>query len=322
MNIRNGLPTMTTGLFLARSAGIRRGKRGPGVRTRNRAFGRELSAPAVPPGGHPSRRRPSQGAEGGVRAKTLAAKAKGMAAAAACLAGAIVMLDGAPARAVTPGEVASAVQTAYDAYQKLFGHQLSLDDATNQIVNAISSAKTEIEAHIDQVTVADVQACARSAISDLADINAMNQVTLQAFARDATNCAERAVAQLGAVSSGAPVDELGFALNTIAPIALFARTDAGFTVDTLRSDVITGDQLVVSRLDPPCHATPLWGDAEPGGPVEVQLNCFGYNRTGFDYVDVRIKRGQPLPAFNYTQARDDAMQFTSYPIAQVALSTL
>jgi hypothetical protein len=103
---------------------------------------------------------------------------------------------------------------------------------------------------------------AHSAISDLADINAMNQVTLQAFARDATNCAERAVAQLGAVSSGAPVDELGFVLNTIAPIALFARTDAGFTVATLRSDVITGDQLVVSRLDPPCHATPLWGAAD------------------------------------------------------------
>lgn len=237
----------------------------------------------------------------------------------------VVLAGGQPARAVTPVEVVSAIKTAYDAYQKFFGNQLTLESATATIINAINSAKTEIEAHIDQVTVATVQACARSAVTDLADIRSLTPDNVQAFARDATSCADLATAQLSAVNPGAAVDQLGFALNTVGPIALLARAYAGLTTSILRSGLTAGNNTVISRLEPSCSATPLWGDADPGPGavlVEVQLNCWGYNRVGNDWTTIRARRGQPLPPFDYTAARNDAMQFTSYPVARAALPEL
>jgi len=237
----------------------------------------------------------------------------------------LVVTGAQPAHAVTPAEVVSAIKTAYDAYQKFFGKQLTLESATAAIINAINSAKTEIEAHIDQVTVATVRACTRSAVTDLADIRILTPDNVQAFARDATNCADLAAAQLSAVSGSAAVDQLGFALNTVGPIALLARAYAGLSTSILRSDLVAGNNVVISRLEPSCSATALWGDADPGPGavmVDVQLNCWGYNRVGYDWTTIRARRGQPLPAFDYTNARTDAMQFTSYPVAKAALPEL
>lgn len=229
-----------------------------------------------------------------------------------------------PAHAVAPGDVVSAGKTAYEVFQKLFGNQLTLEQATDQIVAAIGQARSDIETHIDQIAVAEVQACSRAAVGDLVDIDvlAMDQASLISYAWDASECAERAVSQVSQVEAGAPVDQFGYILNAVAPIALYARTAAGLSVDTLRADVISGNQTVVSRLTPSCTATPLWADAEPGGPVEVQLTCFGYNRNGFDWVYAYLRRDNPLPTFDYTTAIEDATQYTSRPFAEAALVTV
>ncbi|HEY8983614.1 MAG TPA: hypothetical protein VIU15_29055 [Streptomyces sp.] len=220
------------------------------------------------------------------------------------------------------------VKQAYDAYQKFFGHTLTLDEATTRIENAITAAKTEILNEVDAVATADVQACARSAVIEVADIRRLSPDSLQAFAMAATSCATLAQSDISNVSQLASVNQLGLALNTVGPIALFARTYAGLSTGLLRQTLVSANQTVVTRLTPSCFATPLWGDAEPGArSVEAQLQCTAFNgNTGLDWVVVRgLRYGQalpPLPASTYAYATTQAMRATSYESSTAALPEL
>jgi hypothetical protein len=80
------------------------------------------------------------------------------------------------------------------------------------------------------VAVASVQACAESTVIDFADIDLMTTDSLQAFASNATACATQAQSLIPAVTgSPAAVDQAGFALNAVGPLALTARAKAGFS---------------------------------------------------------------------------------------------
>lgn len=236
-----------------------------------------------------------------------------------------------PARADTVSDFTGYlgyVKQAYDAYQKFFGNQLTLDEATTRIENAISVAKTEILNEVDAVATADVQACARSAVIEVADIRRLSPDNLQAFAMAATSCATLAQSDISNVSQLASVNQLGFALNTVGPIALFARTYAGLSTDLLRQTLVSANQTVVTRLTPHCFATPLWGDAEPGArSVEAQLQCTAFNgNAGLDWVTVTGLRYRqplpPLPASTYAYAASEAVRATSYVSSAAALPEL
>jgi hypothetical protein len=246
------------------------------------------------------------------------------------LSAALVALTPGPAaaspapRAVDPGTVIAAVKFAYEAYKQLSGGGLTLDQATQKIIDAVNGAKTEIITHIDEIAVAQVRSCARSAVIDLADIRAMSQDTLQAFARDTTACATLAEAQANAVQAKSAVDQLGYAINTVGPIALLARTRAGFSATLLRSTLVNANNTVIAKLTTSCHASPLWGDSPPGGNVEVMLECTVYpGHSGADWIIVPgLRRNRPLPTFDYTIPRAEAQRTTSYPLAQAALASL
>ncbi len=95
--------------------------------------------------------------------------------------------------------------------------------------------------------------------------------------------------------SGGPCGQQAFALQTID---------------------LAGNNTAVSKLAPSCHATPLWGDAEPGAPVEVILSCSSYHRPAhigrsFTYSNPN----GPSPVYDYTSARKTAMNNTSYNVA-------
>src|SRR3954452_17778682 len=83
---------------------------------------------------------------------------------AAVTATASLALPAKPANAVDPGTVAAAAQAAYSAYQKFVAHELTLQQATTQIINAIDAAKTQIIAHVDRLAAADARACTRAAV--------------------------------------------------------------------------------------------------------------------------------------------------------------
>jgi hypothetical protein len=224
-----------------------------------------------------------------------------------------------PAAAVTPGDVKDALTTAYDVYNKFFGHQLTLEQATAQIINAVNAAKAEILAHIDALAAGQVHGCARAAVIDLLDIGRLTPGEAQNFARDATACVTLAQADIN-VLTGSALDQVGFALNTVGPIALFARTYSGLTTPELTSTLVSANTNLVARLKPSCIAQWHWADATPQ-VVEVELFCDAYNgRQGIDFVLWHRKR--PNPPIDYTGAIHDAMVGTSYPVGVGALSQL
>ena len=141
-----------------------------------------------------------------------------------------------------------------------------------------------------------------------------------AFAMSTLDCVTLAKERIGSVDEQSGVNQLGYALNSVGPIALLARAHVGFETASLRATEIDAGNTLVTRLDPHCYPIPLWADAEPGGVVEVLLFCDAFNGTrGEDSVGVRIRRGDPLPPFDYSWAREVAMRGSSHELAVKAL---
>ena len=153
----------------------------------------------------------------------------------------LLLTSAPPVHAVGAAAIVTAVQTAYETYQKFGGGQLTLDEATTQIVTAIETAKTEIVAPLDLIAAAEVRACASSAVIDVADIRALSQDTVQAFARDATNCATLAEAFIDAAEDQGALDQLGFAVNAVGPVALLARASAGLSTPLWQATLVTAN---------------------------------------------------------------------------------
>jgi hypothetical protein len=149
--------------------------------------------------------------------------------------------------------IIAAAQAAYGLYKQFASSSMSVEEATRQILTAINSAKTEIISHIDQIATAQAKACARQAIIDFADIERFTPDTLQAFARDATGCVTLIDSLLGAVADKAAIDQLGFALDAVGPVALIARGRAGLSTQGLADTLVSSNTTVISKLAPSCR---------------------------------------------------------------------
>jgi hypothetical protein len=229
-----------------------------------------------------------------------------------------------PASATNPAAVIAVVQKLYDLYKKFTTHDLSLADATQQILAAIESAKTDIIAEIDRVAAAEARACASSAVIDVADIEAFSTDTLQAFARDTTQCVSLIDSLLGSVSDLGAVDELGFALNAVGPVALIARTRAGFSITLLSDTLRHANNTVITRLTPTCFVSP----EEPmeNGWWIIGVRCQAYNgAVGIAYPFGMYR--QPFPPLSsfpgeLAASQYDATSATSRAAATAALPLL
>lgn len=208
------------------------------------------------------------------------------------------------------------------------GGPSEIELAVQAIIAEIEASKTEIINHIDSIAASDVRACARHHVSELEDIDHFSQSTLQSWAQDATACAFLAESRLQSVTSRPAIDEIGFALNVIGPVALAARAKAGFSTTALMNVIESGNQTVMAKLTPACTFTPFWGDvpAPPGGSgsvtVEVFVRCTLYgNHTGTTYVWVTAQWGQPVTLHHsqYRPAVLYAERLTSRSIARIVL---
>lgn len=143
-----------------------------------------------------------------------------------------------------------------------------------------------------------------TAAINFADINALMSGNLQAFALATTGCVTPADSLIGALTDKAAIDEIGFAMNTVGPLALIARTKAGLTTPAFKSVLVAGENSIISALLPSCDTVNV---GDPGHPFFV-WDCTAYNGT-----EVQSK---PLAA-----AQDLATANTSRAVAQ-ALPTL
>jgi hypothetical protein len=216
-----------------------------------------------------------------------------------------------PANAADPVTVIAIIKQVYSLYQQFTssgGSGPTLAQAIQQITTAINNAQTAIISQIDLVATASVRSCAASTVIDFADINAFSPDNLQAFARDATSCVTQANSLLTVVADKAAVDQLGFAMNTVGPLALMARVKAGLTTPELRSVLVAGNNTLIAALLPACQREDLSG-GEPGAPRVYVWDCFAYN--GDEGMN-RQKIG----------AQDNATRRTSRAVAQAVLPQL
>jgi hypothetical protein len=240
---------------------------------------------------------------------------------AAPIALALVLLGAAPARAVDVAVIASVIKGAYDAYDQFLSGKLTLDDATDKIINTINSAKTEILSEIDKVQADHIASCTQHALIEYASIKSKTVDSLQAFASDATLCVTDAWGLNANESDLASVDQIGFALNVVGPLALSARAraygadDPGIPV--LLNTVIEANRNNLRRLTPNCHASR--GEVV-NGRQEVSYGCVAYNGDSDFSGLIFIGVGEPLPTnLDYSAQLTGAVAHTSYPISVAAL---
>jgi hypothetical protein len=208
----------------------------------------------------------------------------------------------APARAVTPAQVIAAIQAAYGAYKSFTQSNLSVQEATTQILAAINTAKIEIISHIDAVAAAQARACAQEAVIDFADFDRLTPDNKQAFALSTTSCVTLIDSLLTAVTDKAAADQLGFAIDSIGPIALIVRSRTGLSNTGLVPVLVHANQTIVSVLTPTCTSRIIEG--------RTQWTC-------------RVYAGHadgPEPSLALAQRLAAAR--TSRPLAQAVLPTL
>lgn len=241
---------------------------------------------------------------------------------AVCTVFGVTVTSAVPAAAVNPGVVIAAAQAIFTLYrQYAAGQGLSLDEATRRILAAIEAAKTDIIAEIGRVAAAEARACAHSAVIDVADIEAFSTDTLQAFARDTTQCTSLVDSLLGSVSDRGAVDQLGFALNAVGPIALLARSRAGFSTTLLSSTLRHANNTVITRLEPSCEST--LEEPMTDGWWIIGIRCTAHNGTigiAYPYGQYRVPI-PPASAFpdELATSQGYATAFTSRAAAMVVL---
>jgi hypothetical protein len=237
--------------------------------------------------------------------------------AAALAVGLAVPMGAQPVQAVEPATVITAIEAVYSAWQKFAkgGGGTTLDQAIQQIKQAILTAQSKIIDEINLVAVASVRGCAESAVINFNDIEQLSPDNLQAFALDATACVTQAQSLIPAITgTPAAVDQAGFALNAVGPLALAARARAGLSTPTLTSVLASGNTSLVSALVPSCVKDDLSG-GEPGVPHIHVWDCTAYNG---DQAEVVIG-GNPAAR---TTAENYAARNTSRAIAQAVLPQL
>src|SRR5690348_5964455 len=151
------------------------------------------------------------------------------------------------------GSYVGLVETAYNLFNQYVLDNKPVSDL-DRITAAIAHSQTVIVAQIDAMAAADVRHCTLTAVEQFENIKTMTVDTLQSFARDSVDYVTLAGADIDAADDAgkAAIDEIGFALNVVGPIALFATADAGQRTDILKQDLILGNQHLMTRLAPTC----------------------------------------------------------------------
>jgi hypothetical protein len=191
-----------------------------------------------------------------------------------------------PAR---PGEasvehVLEAIKTAYTLYEQFQGQEITLAQATTDIITAVHAAKAEILSHIDAIAAAHARACAEALLINYESIDQLTLDNQQRLALDAINCLAEIEVLLNeaAFEDQAAVDTLGFALNPLGPVALLVHAHAHLDLAAPTLDLVaSGNEAVIGKIVPHCFRQTLWGDDTSGHP-EIQIRCTAYNGdTGF-----------------------------------------
>lgn len=226
----------------------------------------------------------------------------------------------APARAaappVTPDQALAAAQFAYQAWKMYKGEDISIEEATGQIISAIDDAKEDIMGHIELIDASEIVACADHAVNTLADIPAMSEDTLMQFAVDSAACLSEAKVKLDTYTFKPAIDNVAFAMHALGPIVLVAQQKAGFSTlgdqATLREATLTA----FNKLDPTCSVT--YTEEDDGtSNNEAHIRCVAHNGDVGEH-SLFVTPTNPL-SLGIAEAKLEAERNTSRPLSREAL---
>lgn len=200
------------------------------------------------------------------------------------------------------GTFITAISTALSDYQQFLVGEATTIAATKAIIQVILNAEATIISHIDAIATAQAQACAEAAVVNFQDFQTLTLDNQQAFALDVTNCVTLIDSLLTAVADPGAVDQLGFALNSIGPIALITRASTGLADTGLITVLVHSNQTTLTRLAPACSSRIIEG--------RTQWTCHAYNGD----------QGGPEPSFALAQR--EAAANTSWALSNAVLPTL
>ena len=257
------------------------------------------------------------------------------------------------------------VPEAHAQYAEFYGYaskayEIVLNNPSDlsRLQALIAQTKTQIIAELDAVTAAWNSSCAANAVDTFQNINALTPDNLQAFAISSDKCVTDAQAQIGAVTTKDAVNKIGFALNTVGPIAIAVNTRASFPTEALKQHIMQANRQIQIKLAPTCDVTIDNPNDLPtySGSVHGPGACYNFTvatpprvevgeRGGVFYLtpgpgkaflpwpllgkaypddDVLWWRGHTayFPPVDFSTAAHQVMQGTSWEIANAALDQL
>ncbi|HEV2782674.1 MAG TPA: hypothetical protein VGX25_25060 [Actinophytocola sp.] len=236
----------------------------------------------------------------------------------------IVPLGARPARAAfdwTP--IITTAITAIGTALSAGNTEAQIRESTRQILAAINTAQSTILTQIESIAVAETRACAEDAVIEFRDIERMTTDNAQRFAMDATACAVLIKNVAGSLTDKGRIDQLGFALGVVSPIAMIARSLTGLSNIALQDTLRTAETSLLSALAPECFAELANPDVprQVGKPIDWFVECDAYNGdwsqayAGF----YNWPQQPPRTAAVYTTATNGATRNTSRAIAVAVL---
>ncbi len=242
---------------------------------------------------------------------------------------------------------ADKVLQAYGLFdQYVLGHEQPTQ--LQQIQAMIIQAQTQIISQMDALATANVNSEADTVVEQFENVDTMTPDQLASFVTTAVRTVTDIKSLLPTEQTKAAQDQLGFDLNIIGPIALFASAKAGQQTDILKTDLIQANQNVLTALAPAC--APQWdvaGGGSDGDLITGHIYCRAYNATGSTSGVGGVGKSADFPVYgeyvddysgpfhtgyhydwpnitntNTSQGGDIAMAATSYPLAQAALNGL
>jgi len=183
------------------------------------------------------------------------------------------------------------VKDGYDLADKYILNNKPSDLA--QMLAMINQAKTQIIAELDGLAAAWNSSCAANAVDTFQNIDQLTPDNLQAFAISSDKCVTDAQAQIGAVMTKVAVDKIGFALNTVGPIALVANAHAGFPTGALKQHIIDANKQLLTKLTPICDVSIDTPADLPSfsGPVTGHGACYNFTVATPPRVEVGERGG-------------------------------
>jgi len=230
-----------------------------------------------------------------------------------------------PAQAIDPvttGQVITAAVKAYEAWKS--------NQSTGKVLDAINEAKTAIIAHADALAAADAKACTRHAVIEAEDAAHFSPDVLATWAQQVTGCVTLIDSLLNAVADKNAINELGFALGTVGPIALATRRQAGLSTAGVQAILIGSHTRVKTKAAPACHNDRSanfnrvfgwsyiyeWGCAAADGTTDGGRVVYGDNNLPGGMLD------ELAPAVDLPAIEAKVGQNTSWKLAQVVLPVL